>query len=515
MNMSFNLLDEQWIPVRMTDGSLREVNLLEVFGQADQIGALAEASPPSLIAFYRLLLAITHRALAELPNGWKDRDRAEWYRHGLPIETAHGYLERWRECFWLFHPERPFMQVAALATAEETRDNLKPWTQISLPSATGNSPVVFDHSFDSKPSRIRPGLAIRTLLGFLQFTPGGLVKVFRASDKAGPLSNSAASVPIGSTLNETLSLCLHPWSRGSRDIPCWEKPSPTIDSLRAEPQPATGENDRYTRLSRAVLLHRSDDGGIEKINFAAGVALAEDANAPDPMASYRAGSDKLVRFSFRDGRAFWRDLPALVPDAEGKAAHPAAVLGWAANLKSILGEDQIDQVILVAGVTSDQAKLLRWRTEQIALPLPLMTDASLAGYLREKMREGEDAYYGLKKIAMTMLAETMPDPNRKETRERARDTLDNGPAAQTFFAGIESDLPRLLALIAATQFETAQALWSEALQKAALKTWDLLRQTLGKSPAALRAEARAFPRFRSWLRSLRPEVAKPFEGNQL
>lgn len=503
----FNLLDERWVPVRMTDGSLREVSLKELFVWTGQIQALAETSPPSLIALYRLLLAITHRALSRLPDGWKDRDRANWYRQGLPRETLPAYLEQWRERFWLIHPEYPFMQVAPLATAEETRDNLKPWTQISLASATGNAPVVFDHSVDSKPTRIGPGLAIRALLGFLQFTPGGLVKVVRDSDKAGPLANSAASLPIGTTLNETLCLGLHPCSRGDRDIPSWERPSPTFDDLRAEPQLATGENDRYTRLSRAVLLRCNDDGWIEKIHFAAGIALAEDVNAPDPMVSYRAGTDKLVRLSFREGRAFWRDLPALVPDADGKAAHPAAVLGWAANLKSIVGEDRADQAILVAGVANEQAKLLRWRIEQIALPVLLLADADLAGYLREQMRRAEEVYGKLRAIAVKMLAQAMPDPSRKETRERARITLDTGPSAATFFAVIESDLPRLLKLIAAMELEATQGLWSEGLHNAAVTTWDLVRQGLGQSPSALRAEARAFPRFCALRRSLRPDTA--------
>src|SRR5665213_3396019 len=410
MNKYFNLLDERWLPVCMTDGSPRDVGLLELFEQARHIRALAETSPPSVIALYRLLLAIAHRALSRLPDGWKDRDRAEWYRQGLPQEVLPGYLEQWRERFWLSHPEFPFMQVTALETAEESRDNLKPWTQISLASATGNTPVVFDHSFDSKPTQIEPGLAIRSLLGFLQFAPGGLVKVVRDSDKAGPLANSAASVPIGNTVNETLCLGLHPSSRGDQDIPSWERPAPSLDTLRGAPTLATGENDRYTRISRAVLLRCNEGGKIEKIHFAAGVALAEDVNAPDPMVSFRAGSDKLVRLSFREGRAFWRDLPALVPDANGRAAHPAAVLGWAANLKAMLGEGQTDQAILVAGVASDQAKLLRWRMEQVVLPVSLLSDANLADYLRTEVGRAEEVYRNLRAIAAKMLAESMPDP---------------------------------------------------------------------------------------------------------
>jgi CRISPR system Cascade subunit CasA len=508
MNESFSLLDERWLPVCMTNGSLCEVSLLELFERVRQIGALAETSPASLIALYRMLLAITHRALSRLPNGWRDPDRADWYRQGLPQEELRGYLEQWRHRFWVFHPAYPFMQVAALATAEETRDNLKPWTQVSLANVNGEDPVVFDHSFDAAPRRIDPGLAIRSLLGFLQFTPGKLVRVVRCSDKAGPLADSAASVPTGNTLNETLCLGLHPCCHGDeRDLPSWEKPSPSLDGLRADPSLSTGENDRYTRLSRAVLLRRDDDGGVQWVYFAAGMAMAEDVNAPDPMVSYRAGADKLIRLSFRDGRAFWRDLPALVPDAEGKAAQPAAVLGWAANLKRMLGEEHADQAILVAGVSSHQAKILRWRVEQIALPVPLLAVASLAGELREEVRRAEQTYAKLRTLAVRMLAAIMPDPKHRDTIAEAKATLDKGPAAATFFAAIEPALPRLLGLIAAMRLEDAHALWSEALSEAAWTTWDLVRHGCGQSPSALCAEARVYPDLRALLSSLRREMA--------
>src|SRR5690606_26595266 len=98
-----------------------------------------------LVAQYRLLLAITHRALTTAFGSWRDKDRVRWYRDGLPLAEIKAYLQHWRERFWLFHPEFPFLQVAALATAEETRDKRKPWTQIALASANGNTPVVFDH----------------------------------------------------------------------------------------------------------------------------------------------------------------------------------------------------------------------------------------------------------------------------------------------------------------------------------------------------------------------------------
>jgi len=507
MKKAFNLLDERWIPVRMVDGHLRDVGLVDLFEGANEIGALAETSPPSLVALYRLLLAITHRALTRAQGTWRDGDRATWYREGVPQQALRDYLEHWRESFWLFHPERPFMQVAALATAEETRDK-KPWTQISLASACGNAPVVFDHSYDGAPTRITPSEAIRILLGFLQFTPGGLVRVIRGSDKAGPLGNTAAALPLGSTLNETLCLALHPATLAAMDdLPSWERPVISLDNLCAEPSLATGTNDRYTRLSRAVLLDPEEGSSIQWIRFAAGVALADDANAPDPMASYRSGSLGLVRLSFSEGRAFWRDLPALVPDGEGKASQPASILGWAANLRGNLGVLSADEVLLIAGLASDKAKLLRWRSEQIALPTLLLADAGLATYLREEVKRAEAVYDELRTIAITMMAATMPTATSKDTRARARAVFVSGPATVTFFASAERALPRLLHEIANGAGDEAYLHWSKSLLQAVRDTWDMLRQNVGQTPLALRAEAKAFVRISSLLRTLQPEAS--------
>jgi CRISPR system Cascade subunit CasA len=143
--------------------------------------------------------------------------------------------------------------------------------------------------------------------------------------------------------------------------------------------------------------------------------------------------------------------------------------------------------------------------EQVALPLPLLNDPNLADYLRDEIRRAEDTYKKFQEIASKMLAETMAgkglktkigtEPKKKiseETLKAARTSLDAGPYAATFFATIERDLPRLLKKIAAMEVEAAQALWSESLQKAAMATWDTLRQSMGQSPSALRAEARAY-----------------------
>lgn len=516
MIKSFNLLDEGWIPVRFASGEVRDVGLLEVFTRAGDIATLAETSPPNLIALYRLLLAVTHRALLQRAGTWKDRDRAEWYRKGLPVNAIRAYLEHWRDRFWLFHPEFPFMQVAALANGEETRDKAKPWTQIALDSANGNAPVMFDHSLDSLPPAIAPAQAIRNLLGFLQFTPGGLVKVIRSADKAGALANTAAVVPLDTTLHQTLCLALHPSNQSAEgDRPAWEGDKVSISMLAAEPRLATGPNDRYTRLSRAVLfLAEQETGNVRHIRFAAGLSLSDDPNAPDPMASYRIGSNGPVRISFTEGRAVWRDLSSLMPDSTRSFATPAAVLSWAASLKQALGEWDSQIPVFIAGLASDQAKLLRWRSERFVLPAALLLDPDAGPELRRQIRYADEIYFRLRGIASDMVAETMPDPSSKDTRSRARAVVDAGPCAASYFAAAERSLPGLMGHIAHGEIDEADAIWRKTLTTAAEAAWQTAYRSLGQSAAALRAEAISHWKLRRLLRELRGVAGNPINVDE-
>lgn len=487
MTPSFNLLDEPWLPVRLQDGQVQNMGLLEVFARSNDITSLAETAPPSLVAQYRLLLAITHRALTQGLTRWTDTDRAQWYHNGLPLDVIQHYLEHWRERFWLFHQEHPFMQVAALAESPETRDKKKPWTQISLAAASGNTPVMFDHATDTAPTTIRSAEAIRALLGFLQFTPGGLVKVLRASDKAGALANSAAALPVGNTLCQTLILALHAAPAAADDLPAWEQSPPTIKPLRDSPTLATGPNDRYTRLSRAVLFIKEEDDHIRWLHFAAGLALEEDTNAPDPMASYRASKDKLIRLTFNEGRALWRDLPVLVPTGRGQAA---AVLDSAINLHAAISFDDVYQPVLVAGLCSDQAKLLRWRAEQIALPCSLITEPDKAQFLALQIERSESLFTDLRILATSMLADTLPDSSSKDARTRARSIVDAGPLGTSYFAAAERKLSPLMELIAGGDFGLANNYWNTALRSSAQQAWLELNKVMGRSAQALRAMAR-------------------------
>lgn len=504
MTMAFNLLDEPWLPVRFNDGQVREIGLLELFERASDITGLAETSPPNLVAIYRVLLAITNRALTTEHGPCKDADRARWYQQGLPLDAIKAYLTQWRDRFWVFHPTHPFMQVAALSEIAETKDKIKPWTQIGLDSASGNTPVVFDHAVDTEPSSIPVALSVRHLLGFLQFTPGGLVKTIRDSDKAGALANTAAVIPVGQNLNQTLCLCLHRAEPNLDDLPTWELAAPQLKDLIAEGRLASGLNDRYTRLSRAVLLLPEEgQTHVQTIRFAAGLALTDDPNATDSMASYRMGATNLVRVTFTEGRALWRDLPAMLPDASGKAALPAPILSWATNLYNALGQFDAILNLIVAGLASEKAKLLRWRVVTVSLPQRLAENEDSAQAMRQHIQHAEDVYSQIRKVVSELFTKMAPDSASKDTYARARASVESGPLAPTYYAALERALPALMTELASGDAQHAHEQWSTAIRDAAEQAWQASLRTAGQSAAALRAQALTYPKFK---RILKEEV---------
>lgn len=482
----FNLVDQPWVPVRLVSGQVLNLGLLDVFRRQSEIAALACSRPPAMVSITRLLLVITHRALTLSRQRWAVRDRFNWYQNGLPVDEIAAYLDRWHAKFNLFDPEFPFMQAAVLGVADETRDKVKPWTQIDLASASGNTPIVFDHACDLDPVAIEPAHAASLLLEYQSFVPGGLVKVFRASDKAGPLANTAAVIPVGATLWQTLCLCLHPSAVDAavEDLPCWEQAVPTVKALSGAPTLATGPNDRYTRLARSVLLLREADGSVRWLRFGAGLALDEDVQAPDPMAAYRPGSQGLVRLTFTEGRALWRDLPALLPAVDVAGGKAPSVLEYAAVMHAQALARSPYQPVWVAGLASDQAKLLRWRLEQVLLPEKLLLNKEDIQDFRELVQVADALYGALRSVAMRVIAASMPG---KESRERQR--FDAEQYAASYFSMVERSLPGVLRRLQADEWAEARADWGCALQKAGVQMWDVLQKNRGFSPVASRAQA--------------------------
>ncbi|MET9328420.1 type I-E CRISPR-associated protein Cse1/CasA [Tsukamurella sp. NPDC003166] len=118
--MTFNLVDEPWIVVRMADGAAATVGLRELFHGAHRISRIHGDLATQDFAVLRVALAIYYRAVLEEASGDYDAvDIAALWNDGPPLHAIDRYLDQWHHRFDLFHPEHPFLQVADLHLASD------------------------------------------------------------------------------------------------------------------------------------------------------------------------------------------------------------------------------------------------------------------------------------------------------------------------------------------------------------------------------------------------------------
>ncbi len=238
------------------------------------------------------------------------------------------------------------------------------------------------------------------------------------------------------------------------------------------------------------------------------MGLEEDLNEPDLMASFRESSNGLVRLTFNEGRALWRDLPALLPD---EGFRPAAILENVIPLNKSLSKEQFR--LLVAGLASDQAKLLRWRVEQVELPLRLLELSEVTRAARQMLKMAETLFASLKGAAVQLIADTLPNSRQKETHSRAHALFDKGPVAALFFARAERALIATLQLLE-QDADTAERRWQQVLQDAAQAAWEAQLSSLGSSACVWRANAKAQSRLLFAIRRQRAALSQKEKINE-
>ena len=122
----FNLIDEPWIRVMDENCKVVEVSLLDAIINAHKYKSLSGELPTQDVAVMRLILAVIHTVvsrydeygdendLEDSEDDALDRWKGLWEQGYFPENAVREYLEQWHERFWLFHPDRPFGQVAGL-----------------------------------------------------------------------------------------------------------------------------------------------------------------------------------------------------------------------------------------------------------------------------------------------------------------------------------------------------------------------------------------------------------------
>ena len=477
--MTFSLLQERWIPLVAKDGTHTVRSLRDALLNPADWAGIGTTNPIEVFALYRLLLAICHRAIG--PGTLEQRPTLldSW-----PSPELESYLETWADRFDLFHPQRPFLQVAELASAKDLK--LSPWLRLAPDRASGADRLLWDHSLDKYPEAISPAQAAVALVAHLQFTTGGLVRALRSSAERGMACGLLLVTPIGSTLQETLTLSLVPQTADEYEIdhPSWEKDPPTIKELRDKKTVVPcGPADRYTWLSRALLL--KPGAAITHLLYAAGLAPAESP-APDPMVAVITGKKGPFPLSLRKGRAMWRDFHALVGD---KGSQPPSTIETAVEIREAQGED--DPISLLAGgLLPDQAKTVLWRLEERrASPQLLAAKGDAVGVVDKALELVESVGKRLNE-ALSALLKAWLENGGEGPIESVKGFASS--LMPHYWAALEPEFWMLVAQLGQGQ-DGHQALehWRTTLKGSVDKVWDQARNSLGVDGRALAAEGRS------------------------
>lgn len=149
IDKKFNLIDEQWIPIRekglfslrdiFSDHSLRKIG----------------GNPIQKTAIFKLLCAIAQAA-------WTPKTEEEWRQSTVEdfCRKCLAYLEKWHEKFWLYGDES-FLQFP------EVKDvKVASFAALNLEKASGNTTVLTQIQLQSELSEADKAVLLVTLMGF-------------------------------------------------------------------------------------------------------------------------------------------------------------------------------------------------------------------------------------------------------------------------------------------------------------------------------------------------------------
>jgi len=356
--IGFSLIDEPWLLVRRTDGSLDELSLPEVFRQAHQLTALAGELPTQVFALTRLLLAVLHQGVA----GPRDDDHWEqlWTAEALPTGEIGDYLERHRNRFDLYDPIAPFFQVAGLHTA---KDEVSELTKLIADVPNGNP--FFTMRVGRGTASMTSAEAARWVVHAQAFDLSG-IKSGAVGDervqggKGYPIgvawSGLLGGVLVeGASLKETLLLnliardftLLAEWA--DTDGPVWERPPVGPGEEVTGGRSVLGPVDLYTWQSRRIRLHRTGPE-VTGVLLGNGERLTpQNKHRVEPHTAWRRSEtqekkhrEALVYMprEHTPERSVWRGLQSLLPGtagrqgSDGQPSLAPIVLEWLAHLRA-------------------------------------------------------------------------------------------------------------------------------------------------------------------------------------
>lgn len=359
----YNLLDEHWILAAGLDGKEQKLSLKEVFCKAHILKEICGETETQNAAILRLCLAVLHTVIRRYDVSGKlkivtdkydaiDRWGEWWNEKQFPDAVVTGYLETWRDRFFLFGGDHPFYQDPAVGKelAEDYKKVSKKKTindvagnylscgkLIGYLSESGNKKRLFR---TENQTSITCEEAARWLINFMNVDDKSLKKP--TPKVCGILGEIGCINAEGKNLFETFLLNMDMGNlQGKDEYPWWECNENIGEN---QPQAITGLAQWYTLQVRRVYLDRQN-GRIVGFKAKAGNCV-DEIPVFEPMTVWRRDKEKnggmTIRPRKHNAEVFlWRNLPGLL--AERDESGRPGIIRWISELKdeSVLDEDQL------------------------------------------------------------------------------------------------------------------------------------------------------------------------------
>lgn len=504
MTFSFNLIDQPWIPVLTLDGQLEEHSLRDTLVRAHEFEALCAETPLMTAALMPLLLAVLHRVFG--PHKIADWE-ALWNNESFPAQPLDAYFAEWYDRFDLFHPERPFYQVADDRVLEKS--------VIHMIHSIGNTGTLFIHTVDEPAITLAPAQAARYLLTAQQYRTAGLSGL-KEKFTDSTLTRGVGFWAASDSLFKTLLLNLMPVQDvmpAQGDQPIWERDDPF-----AKRNVPTGYLDYLTWPGNRILLlpvNIDNEICVTQMTIAPGLSLNEDVLSPQKRYTRRAKKNKPDTWGFlyfNEDRALWRDFDSLLM-LDNDVARPPAVLEWLAELSldDVINDE--DSLRLTAmGMLANQAKPMFYRQEHMPLSTALLRNAGNVRFLSMAIGQADEVAGRLsgKNGPLQTLADHAlargsaqnPDPNDREQLIRQWDAL------SIYWAPLESAFWQFVDLFQ-RDLDLAQSRWREAIETAAHDALEHAIRMAGREPWTLKGQVIARRKLNYHLR----EVFEPKQSS--
>lgn len=436
----FNLIDEEWIPVRFSDGKRGRLGIRETLLNASEIAEIEDTSPLVVVGLHRFLLAVLYRAL-NTPCDIVDSKTI--LINGISREKLMGYLEKWRSRFWLFDEKHPFFQIPEYdPILKNGKKQWRTWPAIAAEHNADNAKILFDHVDITRPEPIDFGRAACWLIACQVFALGGGNSDFKYT-KSAPSATAVMALPIGNNLHDTLIFSLIPENRdiAEFDLPIWERDAESISELKkGVNRNICGFSDLYTWRTRSIKLRQFEDSAcIKELTFASGIDCT-DSSIADPMLAYRLDEKKgIMPIQFKE-RGLWRDFDSLLPDAEKLAPR---VIAHSVKLAQF-DKARFPKSIMVFGQANKKAKIKYWRMERFALPEALSGNRNIRSEIHQILSDAKEAQKSLWAACCVFAREMLSRGEREPEEKDINNFIDQMPVNSLYWSDLESQFHDVL-----------------------------------------------------------------------